>query len=74
MQIEQILAEIDDELGRLRLVKALLGGNRHGAYNGASPSGRVKRKRRLSAESREKIAAAQRKRWAKQKRAEKKAA
>lgn len=74
MQIEQILAEIDDELGRLRLVKALLGGNMPGTHNGASPNGRVKRKRRLSAEAREKIAAAQRKRWARQKRAGKKAA
>lgn len=72
MQIEQILVEIDDELARLRQVKALLGGNSWGGIT-PSPNGRNGQKRRLSAGARARIAAAQRKRWAKVKRAGKSA-
>lgn len=75
MQIEMVLAEIDDELARLRQVKALLGGNRPGmgTRSSASQNGRTKRRRKMSAEGRARIAAAQKARWAKQKREAKKA-
>lgn len=74
MQIEVILAGIDDELARLRQVKALLGGNRRAsARSNSSEVGTTKRRRRMSAEGRARIAAAQKARWAEQKREAKKA-
>lgn len=74
MQIEQIVAEIDDEISRLRRAKALLGGNRRGiaGRSTTSSNGGTRRKRRMSAEGRARIAAAQKARWAKQKREAKK--
>jgi hypothetical protein len=62
MEVNGIIRGIDEELARLQQVRALLAGK-----NGFSPP----KKRHLSAEARERIAAAQRKRWAKQKRAAK---
>lgn len=60
----EILASIDSEISILKQARALL----TGTSNGASGVGRpVHKKRFMSAEAREKIAAAQRKRWAKQK-------
>jgi hypothetical protein len=66
MELNGIIAEIDREIATLLQIKSLLGaeGPRVLRRSGG-------RKRTLSAEARERIAAAQRKRWAKQKRARK---
>lgn len=76
MDTSALIGDIDDEIARLRQAKALLAGD--GAARGARagrPAGfhatGPRKKRRLSAEARAKIAAAQRKRWAKQKAASK---
>jgi hypothetical protein len=66
METTQILAEIDSEIRRLQDVRVLLAGS---ASKLAKTAGR--KKRHLSAEARERIAAAQRKRWAKRKKAAK---
>lgn len=77
MQVKQILVELDQEIARLTKVRNLLSG---AASSGKASddvgvgNGMSRRKRTLSAEARERIAAAQRKRWAKQKKAAKKAA
>ena len=63
MDTTQILAEIDSEIRRLEEVRALLAATSTKAHSGP------RKKRHLSAEARERIAAAQRKRWAKQKKA-----
>jgi hypothetical protein len=65
METTQILAEIDSEIRRLQDVRALLAGTKSKTLK----TGR--KKRFLSAEARARIAAAQRKRWAKQKKAAK---
>lgn len=62
MTIEEILASIDDEIARLRKVRALLS---TGATETVAPVRKGRHK--LSAEARTRIAEAQRKRWAKQK-------
>jgi len=64
--IERILAELDKEISRLQQVRSLL------TQDGARPATTkvVRRKRKMSAEGRKRIADAQRKRWAKQKRAQ----
>ncbi|MGB6130462.1 MAG: hypothetical protein WBG54_01685 [Acidobacteriaceae bacterium] len=62
METAEIVREIDAEIARLQEVRALL--------SGSASAGRVARrpgKRVLSPEARARIAAAQRKRWAKQK-------
>jgi len=64
----EILASIDSEISVLKQARALLTGSSNGASH-SSPA--IKRAWTMSAEAREKIAAAQRKRWAKQKRAAK---
>jgi hypothetical protein len=69
MSIDKVLSEIDAEIARLEQVRNLLTGT--GARKTAKTSaakGRRK-KRTLSAEARERIAAAQRKRWAAKKKA-----
>jgi hypothetical protein len=66
METTQILAQIDSEIERLQQVKALLAGTSNGRF--AKTAG-PRKKRHLSAEARERIAAAQRKRWAKLKKA-----
>lgn len=74
METRQILQEIDAEIARLTQVRNLLAGSegetsfRYGA-NGAKPTGVPRKKRVLSAEARARIAAAQKKRWAAQKKA-----
>jgi hypothetical protein len=70
METTQILAEIDAEIQRLRQVRILLDGATARRGPGR-PAGLPRKKRHLSAEARERIAAAQRKRWAKQKKASK---
>jgi hypothetical protein len=71
LNTKEILEHINDEISRLQQVKALLQGssNGHGrsGVNGAAP--KVKGKRVLSVEARKKIAAAQRRRWAKARKA-----
>jgi hypothetical protein len=68
MEITQILAEVNSEIECLEQVKALLTGTSNGNFV-TRTSGPPYKKRHLSAEARERIAAAQRKRWAKVKRA-----
>jgi hypothetical protein len=58
-----LIATIDAEISRLQQVRGLL--------TGANSTGPRKRKHRLSAEARARISAAQKKRWAQQKRAAK---
>jgi hypothetical protein len=74
METSKIVAELDAEIARLQEVRALLVG---GGLVGNGRRGRkagARKKRVLSAEARAKISAAQKKRWAKQKKAAKKAA
>lgn len=65
MTTTEILASIDEELARLTQVRNLLAGG-GGGFPGPF-SNRPRKKRVMSAEARERIAAAQRKRWAAQK-------
>ncbi len=71
LNTKEILEHINDEISRLQQVKALLQGSSNGhsrsSVNGAAP--KVKGKRVLSVEARKKIAAAQRRRWAKARKA-----
>lgn len=78
MTIASIVEELDVEIARLQQVRALLSDRRHpGSASIATarrPDGRkgvARKKRTLSPEARKKIAEAQRKRWASQKRAAK---
>jgi hypothetical protein len=77
MGITEIVAALDDEISPLQQVRNLLtdtkGGVTHAATSFAFGANQAKpRKRRhLSAEARERIGAAQRKRWAAQKKAAK---
>jgi hypothetical protein len=71
MQTTQIIAELDAEIARLQQVKALLNGTttrgpgRPAASAIAAATAAAPKKRILSPEARAKIAAAQKKRWAK---------
>jgi hypothetical protein len=70
LNTKEILEHINDEISRLTQVKALLQGSNNGHSRSAgsvnkSAAPKVKGKRILSVEARKKIAAAQRKRWAK---------
>ena len=67
MNLNEILSSIDSEIASLQQARALLAGQVAG-------KGRAIKKRTLSAEARAKISAAQRKRWAAQKKAARKAA
>ena len=66
MDTSELIANIDDEIARLRQVRALLAGD-SGRDRGRRSANRPRKRRKLSAEARAKIAAAQKKRWAKQK-------
>jgi hypothetical protein len=66
MQINEIIAALDSEIVRLQQVKVLLSGFTTSGNATSAP-----KKRHLSAEARAKIAAAQKKRWAKVKKASK---
>ena len=80
MNIRDIVVEIDAEIAKLQQVKALLTGTsttemrKPGRPANASLAGKARTRRTLSAEARERIAVAQRARWAKSKKALKKAA
>jgi hypothetical protein len=72
MQTTEIIAQLDAEIARLQQVKALLNGTtakrspgRPAAGATAAAPATTAKKRILSAEARAKIAAAQKKRWAK---------
>jgi hypothetical protein len=65
MTLDQILSSIDAEIAQLERARALLSGT--AATKTAPP--RSRRKGRMSAEGRKRIAEAQRKRWAAQKKA-----
>ncbi len=69
MTREDIIAAIDDEISRLEKVKELLASSSTGKWNGAMArkAGGAPKKRNLSPEARARIAAAQKRRWAKQK-------
>lgn len=73
MDTQSILAAVSDEIARLEQVKALLttGGGKRLAATSFSFGAKPRKKRVLSKEARERIAAAQRKRWAAQKKAAK---
>lgn len=72
MNTSELLSSIDAEIARLREARNLLAGQdgRHPSTAGRRPT---KKRHTMSAEGRARIAAAQRARWAKQKRAAKKA-
>ena len=61
MSIDTLIAEIDAEIARLQQARTLLAGSQ--GRTTTAPAKKTS-KRRLSAAAREKIAAAQRKRWA----------
>ena len=66
MNTSELIFQIDAEISRLQKVRELLGGtDKYRVVKG----GRLVKKRTLSAAARAKIAEAQRKRWAKQKKA-----
>lgn len=64
MNIDSLISAIDNEISKLTKVRELLTGTSNGAGRRV-----VRRPHVLSAEARERIAAAQRKRWAAQKKA-----
>jgi hypothetical protein len=69
MTREELVAAVDEEISRLEKVRALLlstGGSRISSAFGNKP----RKKRFLSADARARIAAAQKRRWAKQKAAQ----
>ncbi len=66
MSREELLAAVNEEISRLEKVRALLQSN-GGSRVTHSFGNRPRKKRVLSAEARARIAAAQRRRWAKQK-------
>jgi hypothetical protein len=71
MSIESILAEIDAEIARLKEVRSLLAGSgsvvsTNAARKSGKPPVKARKRRKLSAEARKRIADAQRKRWAAQ--------
>jgi len=68
MEVSQIVAGIDEEIQKLKQVRALLAGRDGQIATVRGP----RKKHTMSAEGRAKIAAAQRARWAKQKKAAKK--
>lgn len=74
MPIAEIVKELDAEIARLQQAKQLLtglagNGSSSGTHPGRPVAGR--KKRILSADARQRIAEAQRKRWAAQKKAQK---
>lgn len=77
MGINEIVAALDDEISRLQQVRSLLAGTKGSVTHAATSfafgtkQGKPRKRRHLSAEARERIAAAQRKRWAAQKRVNK---
>ena len=71
METKGVLAEIDAEIERLEKVRALLVGNAKDGRHGKKATASKSKKRRLSPEARARIAAAQKARWAKVRKAAK---
>ena len=71
MSVSELIAAIDNEVARLKQVRSLLNGTE--ILNSVKGSARQSRggRRTLSAEARARISAAQKKRWAAQKKAAK---
>jgi len=69
MNLTDLLSSIESEIATLQQARALLTGTGSRTAKAGRPA---KKKHTMSAEGRARIAAAQRKRWAKQKRAAKK--
>jgi hypothetical protein len=69
MNTTELLSSIDSEIAKLQQVRSLLAGQSGHVRRGPKPG----KKHTMSAEGRARIAAAQRKRWAKQKKVAKKA-
>lgn len=69
MSHERIVAAIDEEISKLQQVRRLLqsAGSNSVVSGLTGRGGRARKKRVLSAEARQRIAAAQKRRWAKQK-------
>ena len=67
MSREQLIAAVDEEIARLEKVRALLQSDSGARVATSSFGNRPRKKRVLSAEARARIAAAQKRRWAKQK-------
>jgi hypothetical protein len=70
MTLTDLVSSVDSEIAILQQVRALLAGQDGHVRRGRKPG----KKRTMSAEGRARIAAAQRARWAKQKKAAKKSA
>jgi hypothetical protein len=77
MGLNDIVAALDDEISRLEQVRSLLSGTKGNVTQAATSfafganQGKTRKRRSLSAEARARIAAAQKKRWAAQKKAPK---
>jgi len=70
MTREELIAAVDEEISRLEKVRALLQSTGGSRISTSSFGNRPSKKRVLSAEARARIAAAQKRRWAKQKAAQ----
>jgi hypothetical protein len=70
MTREELVAAVDEEISRLEKVRALLASTGGSGISPSSFGNRPRKKRVLSADARARIAAAQRRRWAKQKAAQ----
>jgi hypothetical protein len=77
MGLNEIVAALDDEISRLQQVRGLLAGTSGNVTQAATSfalganQGKTRKRRKLSAEARRSISAAQKKRWAAQKKAAK---
>ncbi|WP_158750479.1 hypothetical protein [Acidobacterium sp. S8] len=67
MTREEIVAAIDEEIQRLEKVRALLQGSASSKILASGAISPVRKKRQLSPDARKRIADAQKRRWAKQK-------
>lgn len=80
MGLNEIVAALDDEISRLQQVRSLLAGTNGNVTQAATSfafganEGKTRKPRKVSAEGRARMAAAQKKRWAAQKKASKKEA
>lgn len=70
MSREELIAAVDEEISRLEKVRALLQSSGGPRISTSSFGNRPRKKRVLSADARARIAAAQKRRWAKQKAAQ----
>jgi len=71
MSREELIAAVDEEISRLEKVRSLLQSTGGSRITTTTFGNRPRKKRVLSAEARARIAAAQKRRWAKQKRSAK---